>query len=165
MKNKLFYYVVIIALLICNISCDIVTKNIQKSDLKLLANNLKLSYKFMEVREGTNCLPDKSLEQCYIFQLSLTMPIRFNEKGWQIYFSQKNPVIKTESREFTIEKINGDLHRLYAKEQFKGFEQEKTIQIVLITKAVQLEDALLQPNFYVMSESLMATVIKSSLLK
>jgi len=165
MKTPLIYYVVIIALLIGSVSCDIVTKNIQQSDLKLLANNLKLSYKFLEVRKGADCLLDESLAECYIFQLSLTMPIQFNKQGWQIYFTQRNPVIKTESHEFTFEKINGDLHRLYAKTQFKGFEKNKTIQIVLITKAVQLDDALLQPNFYVMSENLKATVIKSSLLK
>ena len=163
MKIPLHYYAIVILLLIINIGCDVVTKDIQQSDIQILADNLKLNLKFLEVREGDDCLANKLLEKCYIFQLSLTMPIAFDKPGWEIYFSQKNLIMKAESRYFTIEKITGELHRLYTKEQFKGFEPETTIQIILITKAVQLKDALLQPNFYVMSEGLKATVIKSSL--
>ncbi len=164
-KVPLSIYSLIILLLVIVTGCDIVSKDIQQSDIELLAQNLELSYKFLEVKDKTDCLGNKSLEQCYIFKLSLTMPIDFDKSGWEIYFSQKNLIIKAESRDFTIEKMNGELHRLYAKENFKGFEQGKTIQILLTSKAVHLKDALLRPNFYVMSEGLKATAIKSSLSK
>ena len=42
------------------------------------------------------------------------------------------------------------------------YTQEKIIRILLTAKAVQLKDALLLPNFYVMSKGLKATVIKNS---
>ena len=82
-----------------------------------------------------------------------------------MYFSLENLVIKTECQYFSIEKINGELHRLYAKEQFRGFKPQKSIQILLTTNARQLENALVQPNFYVMAEGLKATAIISSLSK
>ena len=162
-KLPLSLYSLIILLLVIVTGCDLASKDLKQSDIELLAQNLELSYEFVEVKDKADCLANKSLEQCYIFQLSLTMPVAFDKRGWEIYFSQKNLIIKAESYDFTIEKINGELHRLYAKEQFKGFEQDKTIQILLTSKTVQLKDALLRPNFYVMSEGLKATVIKSSL--
>jgi len=162
-KLSLSIYSLIILLLVIFTGCDLVSKGLQQSDIELLAQNLELNYEFVEVKNQADCIANKSLEQCYIFQISLTMPLTFHKLGWEIYFSQKNLIIKAESRDFAIEKINGELHRLYAKEQFKGFEQGETIQILVTSKAVQLEDALLQPNFYVMSEGLKATVIKSSL--
>jgi len=162
-KLSLSLYSLIILLLVIVTGCDLVNKDIQQSDIELLAQNLELSYKFVEVQSETDCLANKSLTQCYKFKLSLTMPIAFDKPGWEIYFSQKNLIIKAQSSDFAIEKINGELHRLYAKEQFSGFEQDKTIQILLTSKAVELQDALLRPNFYVMSEGLKATVIKSSL--
>jgi len=158
-------YSFIILLLVIITGCDLASNRLQQSDIELLAENLELSYEFVEVREKTDCLANKSLERCYVFQLSLTMPIAFKKLGWEIYFSLENLVIKTESQDFSIEKINGELHRLYAKEQFRGFKPQKTIQILLATNARQLENTLLQPNFYVMAEGLKAKAIISSLSK
>jgi len=161
-KVPLNIYSFIILLLVIITGCDLVNNDLQQSDIELLAQNLELSYEFVEIRDKADCLAGKPLKQCYIFQLSITMPMAFDKPGWEIYFSQKNLIIEAESHYFTIEKINGELHRLFAKEQFGGFEQDKTFQISLTAKAVQLEDALLLPNFYVMSEGLKATVIKST---
>jgi len=164
-KLPLSLYSLIILLLVIVTGCDLASKDLKQSDIELLAKNLELSYEFVEVKDKAECLANKSLEQCYIFKLSLSMPITFDKPGWEIYFSQKNLIIKAESRDFAVEKINGELHRLYAKEKFSGFEQGKTMLILLTSKAVQLEDALLLPNFYVMSKGLKATVIKSTLSK
>jgi len=164
-KVPLSLYSLIIILLAIVTGCDLASKDLKQSDIELLAQNLELSYEFVEVKDKAECLANKPLEQCYIFKLSLSMPITFDKPGWEIYFSQKNLIIKAESRDFAVEKINGELHRLYAKEKFRGFEPGKTIQILLTSKTVELQDTLLRPNFYVMSESLMATVIKSSLSK
>jgi len=140
-----------------------VNNGLKQSDIELIAEKLDLSYEFIEARGKADCLPNKSLEQCNVFQLSLTMPIALDKPGWQVYFSHQSPIVKTESHDFSIEKINADLYRLYAKEKFKGFEPDKTMRILLITKAVQSKSALSQPNFYVMAEGLKATAIISSL--
>ena len=161
-KIPVTIYSLIILLLVIVTGCDVINKDIQQSDIQQLTDNLKVNYELIEVKTNCGCLNDKSLDKCYLFQLSLTMPMAFNKQGWEIYFSQKNLIIKAESHNFAIEKINGELHRLYPKEQFKGFEQEKIIRILLTAKAVQLKDALLLPNFYVMSKGLKATVIKNS---
>ncbi len=164
-KTPLSFYRLIALLLILITGCDVVNNDIKQSDIKLFAENIEINYELVSVKSNLDCSANKLLRSCYLFQLSLTMPMAFNKPGWEIYFSQKNLIVKAESRYFAIEKITGELHRLYAKEQFNGFKQGKTLQISLTAKAVQLEDALLRPNFYVMSKGLKATVIKSSLSK
>ncbi|MCJ8292952.1 MAG: carbohydate-binding domain-containing protein [Colwellia sp.] len=161
-KPPFSIYSLIILLLVIITGCDVINNDIQQSDIQKLADNLKVNYELIEVKTNGGCLNDETLDKCYLFQLSLTMPMAFDKQGWEIYFSQKNLVMKAESHNFSIEKINGELHRLYAKEQFKGFDQEKTIRILLTAKAIQLKDALLLPNFYVMSNGLKAIVIKNS---
>lgn len=164
-KTPLSIYSLIILLLVIITGCDVVNKDLQQSDIQQLANNLKVKYELIEVKTNGGCINDKSLDNCYLFQLSFTMPMAFEKSGWEIYFSQKNLIMKAESRDFAIEKINGELHRLYAKKQFKGFEKNKPVQVLLTTKVVELNATPFPPNFYVMSEGLKATLIKSSFLK
>ncbi len=165
MKTLINHCAIFILLLISSTGCDVVTKDIQQSDLQLLADNLELNYELLKINKDGDCLTDKTLDECYVFQLSLTMPMAFYKRDWGIYFSQKNPIIAIESEDFTVKQISGELNQLKANEHFKGFEKNKTIYITLTSKAVQLKDALLLPNFYVMSEGLTASVIKSTLQK
>ncbi len=158
-------YSLIIVLLVIVTGCDAVNTGLQQRDIQQIADNLKLKYELINEKAKDTCLNDGQLDKCYLFQLSLTMPMAFDKQGWEIYFSQKNLVIKTQSHNFSIEKINGELHRLFAKKEFTGFEQEKTIPILVTAKAVQLEDALLLPNFYVMSKDLTAIVVKNTAAK
>ncbi len=93
MKTSLHCCVIIILLLISSIGCDVVTTDMQQSDLQLLADKLELNYELIKVNKGVDCLTDKTLDKCYVFQLSLTMPVPFYKHGWDIYFSQKNTII------------------------------------------------------------------------
>jgi len=161
-KISLSLYSFIIIFLAIITGCDLDSKILQQSDIQRLADNLQVKYELVQIQSKHDCLNDEALNECYLFQLSLTMPMPFDKQGWEIYFSQKNLIIKTQSRNFSIEKINGELHRLFAKPYFTGFEQEKTITILLTSKAVELEDALLLPNFYVMSKDLKTALIKNT---
>jgi len=155
------FFIVFVAIMT---GCDVVNKNMQQSNIELLADNLTLNYQLIESKKTCDILDDKPQQPCYVFQLSLTMPMKFEQQGWEIYFIQVNPIISVESNHFAIKRISGELHRLYATEQFEGFDKDKTVQILFTTKAVELNATPLLPNFYVMSEGLKATLIKSSLL-
>jgi hexosaminidase len=161
-KISLSLYSCIIIFLAIITGCDLDSNILRQSDIQLLADNLQVKYELVKIQSKDDCLNDETLHECYLFQLSLTMPMAFDKQDWEIYFSQKNLIMKTESNDFSIEKINGELHRLFAKQHFAGFEQEKTITILLTSKAVELEDALLLPNFYVMSKDLKTAVIKNT---
>lgn len=136
--------------------------------LNQLADKLQLNYQLTASYLET--CPAKEA-QCYRSAIELTLPTQLsndklsseelNHGDWQIYFSQLSPVYFVDAGDFSIEHINGDLHKITPKASFKGFVANQVYRIEFYSKGSQITRSEFMPNFFVaMGDK--AQVIKST---
>lgn len=93
---------------------------------------------------------------CFEVALSLTapqaLPAESLNKNWAIYFSQTDPLLAQAPGEFVIEHINGDLHRITPDVAFAGFSAGETKTLHFIVRGLNLTEAKIMPNYYVVAE-------------
>ncbi|PIW59077.1 family 20 glycosylhydrolase [Shewanella sp. CG12_big_fil_rev_8_21_14_0_65_47_15] len=136
------------------------------SVLNQLADKLQLSYTLTASHLET--CPAKEA-QCYRSAIELTLPAQLssdklssdklssdklsseelNHGDWQIYFSQLSPVYLVDSGDFSIEHINGDLHKITPKASFRGFVANQVYRIEFYSKGSQITRSEFMPNFFV----------------
>ena len=138
------------------------TSNVTQTSLQALADNLKVNYRVLENRGDGKCLKTGDATPCFIAELTLMSPVVIDATGWDLYFSQVDPVAQATSDEFVIEHINGDLHRLTPTEQFRGFEENKAKTINIVGRGLVLNETKLMPNYYVVAGGLDPVVIAST---
>lgn len=124
--------------------------------LNLLADKLQLSYQLTASYLET--CPAKET-QCYRSAIELTLPAQLssdklsseelNHGDWQIYFSQLSPVYFVDAGDFSIEHINGDLHKITPKASFKGFVADQVYRIEFYSQGSQITRSEFMPNFFV----------------
>lgn len=73
-------------------------------------------------------------------------------KQWAIYFSQTDPLKTQAPGEFVIEHINGDLHRISPSKSFTGFRAGETKTLNFIVRGLNLTEAKMMPNYYIVAE-------------
>lgn len=73
-------------------------------------------------------------------------------KQWAIYFSQTDPLKVQAPGEFVIEHINGDLHRISPSKSFTGFSAGETKTLNFIVRGLNLTEAKMMPNYYIVAE-------------
>ncbi|MCT7945018.1 carbohydate-binding domain-containing protein [Shewanella sp. SP1W3] len=119
--------------------------------LNQLADKLQLNYHLTASYLET--CPAKET-QCYRSAIELTLPTQLsneelNHGDWQIYFSQLSPVYFVDAGDFSIEHINGDLHKITPKASFKGFVANQVYRIEFYSQGSQITRSEFMPNFFV----------------
>ncbi|BFL83075.1 hypothetical protein LFREDSHE_15250 [Shewanella baltica] len=129
--------------------------------LNQLADKLQLNYQLTASYLET--CPAKEA-QCYRSAIELTLPTQLssdklssdklsseelNHGDWQIYFSQLSPVYFVDAGDFSIEHINGDLHKITPKASFKGFVANQVYRIEFYSQGSQITRSEFMPNFFV----------------
>ncbi|QUM80771.1 carbohydate-binding domain-containing protein [Moritella sp. 5] len=85
-----------------------------------------------------------------------------NSNEWEIYFHSIRRILDVKSPEFTIEHINGDLHKLTPTDKFKGFDANSTVEINFIAEYPSLFETDVIPRYYVTAENAEPKVIAST---
>lgn len=117
--------------------------------IQYLADNLKVDYELID-SAPQQCPESKT--SCYLSSLTLSLPDDFNDTAWVIYFSQLMPIYAVESSEFTIEHLNGDVHRIKPTSSFRGFSANAAKLIRFYTQDSQITRSEFMPNYLVADE-------------
>ena len=133
-----------------------------QADIDNIAANLDVKYQVVTNIPSQKC--DKKIANglCFEVQLSFTAKTDIQAKDWNIHFSQILPAQSFDSKEFAIEHINGDLHKLSLNEQFNGFKQGETKTLVFRSLYWSLSEWDAMPNYIVSAENSEAKVIEST---
>lgn len=127
------------------------------------ASNLVVRYRVLANKGEGGCefrdspAAEKRLDgPCSEVELSLQTPAEMSanalERNWAIYFSQVDPFYKLNNPEFTVEHINGDLHRIRPTGLFTGFKKGEKKVLPMLVKGLTLTEAKLMPNYYIVAE-------------
>lgn len=133
-----------------------------QEQLNNFANTLKVEYQLVSNIADEQCNPERTDGSCFHVQMSFTSVADFNLDNWQIYFSQINPVQSVNSDIFSIEHINGDLHKITAKPSFDGFKAGQRYDLNYRVDFWSLSETDALPNYIVHLDNLQAQVITST---
>jgi len=133
-----------------------------QTDIDDIAATLDVKYKVLTNIPTDKC--DKSIAdgKCFEVELSFTASQLINSKGWDIHFSQIVPIQSFESDEFKVEHINGDLHKISLKENFKGFTPGETKTLVFRAMFWSLSETDALPNYIISANNIQPRVIEST---
>lgn len=99
---------------------------------------------------------------CNRWSVTLTSDAAIGEKDWAIYFHNPRQVLQTQSDQFKVTFITGDLHRIEPTDKFAGFAAGKPVEIPLIGEYWQLFESDIMPRWYVTAPDAQAKVIAST---
>ena len=139
-----------------------------QQQLTALAENLQVKYHFLSNIE-TDC-PDRHgevVKYCYSAEIHLSLsensPNYFTEnEDWQINFSQVYPSYASESSDFNLQHLNGDIHQITAKAGFSGFTAGEIKKVKLWVKSTLITESELMPNYWLSATDLSPAVIVST---
>ena len=144
-----------------NIKSDPV--NIDQKSLNYLASSLDIKYRVLSNIE-TEC-PDrngKPVNHCFSAYIDFTAPTDVNVKGWSIYYSQVYPIYSGTSDVFTIDFINGDIHKISPTDNFDGFRKGQKLSLKVYMAGTHLSHSQLMPNYWITGSGLTPAVIDST---
>lgn len=124
------------------------------------ARTLQIQYRVLANRGDGGCHLDGESgtisNPCSEVHLHITAPQRMEaevwNRNWSIYFSQTDPTHAAYSSEFSVEHINGDLHRIRPTQSFTGFKPGETKILPFIVNGLTLTEAKIMPNYYLVVE-------------
>ena len=141
--------------------------SLSQQDIDNLANSLDVKYHFLSNIE-TDC-PDKDnkpVAHCYSAEILLTnntnADVFADDKSWQLNYSQVYPAYASESDDFNLLHLNGDIHQITAKDSFAGFKAGQTHKVKLWVKSTLIGEPELMPNYWLAANNLQARVIAST---
>ncbi|BDF93443.1 family 20 glycosylhydrolase [Pseudoalteromonas sp. KAN5] len=127
--------------------------------LDTFAQQLSVQYELISAKPEKCPQPYAS---CYLSRLTFSTPVEINSNQWSIYFSQLMPIYHTDSSQFSITHINGDLHQLKPTAVFSGFTADQPISIEFYTQDSQITRSEFMPNYLLASKGLTSRVINST---
>ncbi|MBU2894281.1 carbohydate-binding domain-containing protein [Colwellia sp. D2M02] len=132
-------------------------------DVDNIAENLQVKYRLNTNIPSEHC--DSAIENgtCYEAELSFNASTIINAKDWFIYFSHIAPIQSFESDEFSIEHINGDLHRISLQNGFSGFKAGEIKTVSFRAQFWMLAESDAMPNYIVSAQNLKPRVIESTI--
>lgn len=136
--------------------------NASQQDIDNIAANLDVSYRLVTNIPSDKCDEKKSDGACFEVELSFTAKEVINAKGWSIYFSHISPVQTSIGDEFSVEHLNGDMHRIDLKNSFTGFKTSETKKVTFRANFWMLSETDALPNYLVAAPELEARVIAST---
>ncbi|MBB5212052.1 family 20 glycosylhydrolase [Microbulbifer hydrolyticus] len=86
-----------------------------------------------------------------------------DERDWQLYFhSVRRSLALLNSDAFTLERVNGDLHRLTPTENFAGIASGETLPLDFLSESWMQFESDFQPRLFVVDADGKASVIQST---
>ena len=127
-----------------------------------IAEILDVKYEVLTNIPTNKC--DKSIADgnCFEVELKFTAAQAIRSNGWDIHFSQISPIQSFESDEFSVEHINGDLHKISLKAGFKGFSAGETKSLLFRAMFWSLSETDALPNYIVSGNNLQPRIIVST---
>ncbi|MDO6638715.1 family 20 glycosylhydrolase [Shewanella sp. 5_MG-2023] len=135
-----------------------------QASLKQFAADLKVTYRMVTNVPEESCSATQPDEQCFIAEIDLTSSVNIPHADWAIYFSQMRPVQAVLNPQFSITRVQGDLHKIAPTEQFTGFSAGVTQRIGFRGELWQLSETDPMPNYYIVVDGLEPVVIASTQL-
>ncbi|SGZ05738.1 carbohydate-binding domain-containing protein, partial [Moritella viscosa] len=132
-----------------------------------ISSSVQVTYQVNQKLEGDSAAICKSLgaewAACQDATIQLTNNgVAINSNQWEIYFHSIRRILDVKSPAFTIEHINGDLHKITPTAEFKGFEANSTVEINFIAEYWSLFETDVIPRYYVTAENTEPKVIAST---
>jgi len=139
-----------------------------QQQLEQLAESLDVKYQFLSNIE-TDCPPFKGEEvkHCYSAVIHFNLPTADQDyftkaQAWQLNFSQVYPVYASNSEDFNLQHINGDIHQITPKETFAGFKAGQNQQVKLWVRSTLITESELMPNYWLTMDGLTPAIIAST---
>jgi hexosaminidase len=83
-------------------------------------------------------------------------------QDWQLNFSQVYPSYASQSDDFNLVHLNGDIHQITPKNNFTGFKKGQVHKIKLWVKSTLITESELMPNYWLAAPDLIPAVIEST---
>ncbi|WP_286235949.1 family 20 glycosylhydrolase [Thalassotalea sediminis] len=133
-----------------------------QQDIDTIADALQIQFILVTNQAGDKCDPNKTDGLCFEAQFKLTAKEDIPASGWQIYYSQIAPLHNADGNLFTLEHLNGDLHRLTPTEKFAGLKKGETKTVTFRASFWTLAESDIMPNMIVTAPELEPRVITST---
>ena len=131
-------------------------------DIDNISEELDVKYRVITNIPSDKCNKEIADGKCFEVELSLHSKSAINAKNWNIHFSQISPVQSSESNEFEITHINGDMHKISLTNEFSGFKEGETKTILFRAMFWMLSESDALPNYIISAPNTVAKVIKST---
>lgn len=141
---------------------EIILHKANKQDVDVIAETLGVKYKVLTNIPTVKCDKSKADGLCFEAELSFTASQVIDSNEWNIYFSQIAPIQSFESDEFKVEHINGDLHKISLKDNFKGFTAGETKTLMFRAMYWSLSESDAIPNYIISANNIQPRVIEST---
>ncbi|WP_043317235.1 family 20 glycosylhydrolase [Microbulbifer sp. HZ11] len=107
-----------------------------------------------------------SAATCSTYRISLINngpAVAADERDWTLYFhSVRRSLALLNTDAFTLERVNGDLHRLIPSEQFAGIGSGETLQLDLLAESWMQFESDFQPRLFVVDSEGEPHIIRST---
>jgi hexosaminidase len=143
-----------------NIADDL--KSATQADIDQMADNLAVNYRVVTNIPTDKCNAKVADGACFEVELSFTAKEAISVNNWAIHFSQIAPVQSSESDDFKVVHLNGDLHQISLLDAFSGFEAGETKSVMFRANFWMLSETDALPNYLITASDLQAKVIKST---
>ncbi len=123
----------------------------------LIAQRLQVHFALVaNVPKKADGSPDCPSDQAWGSCLKATIQIKntgdaWNEKGWAIYYSSIRKVQSSDSSDFAVSHVNGDLTKIEPTAGFAGFGAGETKEISIKADYWMVSQTDVMPRFYVVS--------------
>ncbi len=137
-----------------------------QAELEDIANNLQIKYEVVDNRAGEHCDKETSTGACFTSDIILSSDKKLNTRGWVLYFSQVSPMQKVLSGPFSVEHVNGDLHKITPNPELTHIGPDATQSVRFSSNFWHLSKSDIMPNYYLASNDpkveLDAVVVEST---
>jgi len=133
---------------------------ISQQDIDQLAAAIDIRYHIID--NNGPCPKTVFKGPCFHGAMTLSAELDKPSRHWQLYFSHIAPIRAVDSSEFSIEHINGDLHRLTPSNAFAGFSPGSSYSLTFKADLWHLSEHDVIPNYYIVAEGLEPRILRST---
>jgi len=133
-----------------------------QADIDNIAQHLDVKYRVVTNVPTDKCDVEVADGACFEVELSFTAKEAILANDWAIHFSHISPVQSSQSEEFRVMHLNGDLHQVSLLENFSGFKVGETKSVIFWANFWMLSETDALPNYLITASDLQAKVIVST---
>ena len=143
---------------------DLVQAPLTQALLNQIGETLDIRYRVVTNVPDEHCDKNAADARCFLAEIDLTSQVDIDSKDWSIYYSQMRPIQSIVGDEFSISRIQGDLHKIAPAAGFSGIKKGETKTIQFRGELWQLSEIDAMPNYYIVADGLEPVVIRSTQL-
>ncbi|GIU22970.1 carbohydate-binding domain-containing protein [Shewanella schlegeliana] len=136
--------------------------SLTQATLKQIGETLDIEYRVVTNVPDDSCDQEAADGRCFLAEIDLTSQVDIDSKDWAIYYSQMRPIQSVVGDEFSITRIQGDLHKITPAAGFSGFKKGQTKTIQFRGELWQLSETDAMPNYYIVVDGLEPVIIAST---